>query len=143
MAVTITNRGLFLLASTDIEAADLRMAVLTGTVPAVGTVRDFNFLSDVLASTLDEATASGYSRMTLTGVTLTEDDTGNGVTLVADAPTQSTVAAGETFVAVAYYVEGGSDAARAVFAIDEPAAPLITNGSDVTYPALDITITNP
>ncbi len=143
MAVTVTNRGLFLIGSTDIGAADLRMAVFTGNVPGAGAVKDWDSLADVIASPLDEATVGGYSRMDLAGVDYVQDDANNRATLSADAPFQTAIQAGETFTAVAYYVEGATDETRELLAIDEPDTPLVTNGSDVTYPELTIHVTNP
>ena len=142
MAFTLTNRGLHtLLASAISGSTDLRALVIKGAVPSAATIRDLNTVADLLAeASVDEAAASGYSRQDLAGVTLTEVDASDNVTLVASAPTISEVAAGETWLAVAYYVEGASDAARLLIGVDEPAASLPTNGSDVTLPALSITV---
>lgn len=140
MAATVTNRGLFLIANTDIDAADIRMLAFTGTVPAAATIRDWNTVADAIASTLNEATVSGYARVDLAGIALNEDDATDKVTLTATAGTNTGVAAGETFTCVGFYIEAASDATRELIMIDEPAAPLITNGGNVTYPQLSVNI---
>lgn len=143
MAFTFANRGLYTLLNSAISGTtDLRMAVFTGTIPAAATIRDWNFLSDVIADASSaEAVASGYSRADLAGVTLAEDDALDKVTLVATAPTWTTVAVGETWTFVAYYVEGASDAARTLIGIDAPASSIVTNGGNVTGPALAVNVT--
>jgi acetyl-CoA acetyltransferase len=142
MAAVLANRGLYSLLNLAISGStDLRQAVFTGTMPAAGTIRDWNFLSDVIADASSaEAAASGYSRADLGSVTLTEVDASDNVTLTAAAPTYTAVAAGETWVFVAYYIEGASDAARTLVALDEPAATQVTNGSDITGPAFSLTV---
>lgn len=143
MPFTFANRGLFTLLNTAISGTtDLRQAVFTGTVPAAGTIRDWNFLSDVIADASSaEAVASGYARADLAGVTLTENDAGDNVTLVATAPVYTAVAAGETWTFVAYYVEAASDATRTLIGIDAPASSIPTNGGNITGPALSVTVT--
>lgn len=143
MAFVFANKGLYSLLNLAVSGStDLRQAVFTGTVPAAGTIRDWNTLADVIADASSaESVASGYARADLAGVTLTEDDTANNVTLVADAPTYASVAAGETWTFVAYYIEGASDAARTLIAIDAPASSQVTNGGNITGPALSVTIT--
>lgn len=143
MAFVFANRGLFHLMNVAISGStDLRQAVFTGTPIAAGTIRDFNFLSDVIAdATSAESVAAGYARADLASVTLTEDDSANNVTLTAAAPTYTAVAAGETWVFVAFYVEAGSDAARTLIGVDTPAATQVTNGGNITGPALAVTVT--
>jgi hypothetical protein len=140
MAHIVTNRGLYLLGKDDASAMDIRMAVFTGTVPAAATIRDWNFLSEVIASALNEATVANYARMDLAGVTLTEVDGSDTATLTATAPTINNVGAGETFTCVAFYKFNASDAAAEVLSVDEPAAPIITNGGNITFPALSLTV---
>ncbi len=141
MAFTFCNRGLYtLMASAISGATDLRMAVFTGTVPAVATIRDWNTLADVIADASSaEAVASGYARADLAGVTLAEDDALDKVTLVATASTWTSVAAGETWTFAALYVEGASDSARTLIGIDDPGS-LPTNGGNITGPAVAINL---
>lgn len=140
---TFANRGLYTLLNSAVSGStDLRQAVFTGTPPAAGTIRDWNFLSDVIADASSaESVASGYARADLAGVTLTESDASDNVTLVASAPTYTAVAVGETWTFVAFYIEAGSDAARTLIGIDEPASTQVTNGGDIVGPALSVTVT--
>lgn len=140
MAITVSNRGLYLLAKDDASLIDVRVAVFTGTVPAAATIRDWNFLSEVIASALVEAAATNYARQDVTGVTLTEVDGTDEVTYTADAMTINSVGSGETWTCVAWYKFNASDSAAELIAVDEPASPLVTNGGNVTLPALDISI---
>ena len=41
----------------------------------------------------------------------------------------------------AYYVEGASDAARTLIGIDAPASSQVTNGGNITGPALTVNVT--
>jgi acetyl-CoA acetyltransferase len=143
MAFVFANRGLYTLLNTAISGStDLRQAVFTGTVPSAATIRDWNFLSDVIADASSaEAVASGYARADLAGVTLTESDAADNVTLVATAPVYTAVAAGETWTFVAYYVEAATDATRSLIGTDAPASSQVTNGGNITGPALSVTIT--
>jgi hypothetical protein len=141
MPFTFTNRGLFTFLNSAISGStDIRMAVFKGTVPSVGSIRDMNFLNELTAVST-EAAASGYSRADLASVTVTESDGSDNVTLTAAAPSWTSVAVGETWTHVAYYVEGGSDAARVLIGVDDPASDLVTNGGNIVGPALSITVT--
>lgn len=143
MAFVFANRGLYTLLNSAVSGStDIRQAAFTGTVPAAGTIRDWNFLSDVIADASSaEAVASGYARADLASVTLTESDASDNVTLTAAAPSYGAITAGETWTFVAYYIEGASDAARTLIGVDQPASTLITNGGAVTGPALSVTVT--
>jgi hypothetical protein len=143
MPFYFTNRGLHTLLNSAISGTtDIRQAVFTGSLPAVGTVRDWNFLSDLIADAGSaESVAAGYARADLAGVTLTENDTPDNVTLTATAPVYTAVAAGETWTFVAYYIEGASDAARILLGVDQPASSIPTNGGNITGPALSVTVT--
>ena len=135
---TFTNRGLYTLLSNQISGStDIRQAVFKGTVPTSNSVRDMNTLAD-LKAVATEATASGYARADLSGVTVDESDASDIVVLSASAPVYSTVAVGETWTFVAYYIEGASDSARTLLAIDEPTSPRATTGGNVTGPQLYI-----
>jgi hypothetical protein len=144
MAFTVTNHGIYYLLNTAITSPDIRMVVFKGTVPAASSIRAWDFVSEAIASTLDESTG-GYTRPDLASVTLTKEPSGaNSVTLTAASPTIPGAQAptGETWVAVGYYVHTGSDATGVLLGIDTPTPPnLATNGADVTMPALLITIT--
>lgn len=141
MPFTVTNRGLNQITQTAFTAAtDLRVLVFKTTTPTVANIRDYNSVADLLAATT-EATASGYSRTALTGLTVTENDTPDTVTITATAPVWTSVAVGETWLGVAYYIEAATDALRQLIAVDVPAASVVTNGGNITGPTLLITIT--
>lgn len=141
MAFTMTNRGLFYLLNNAISAStDIRAAVFKGSAPAAATIRDYDFLSS-LTGAMTEAAASGYARVDLASVAITESDASDNVTITAAAWTMNSVAAGETWTAIGYYIEGASDAARTLIGVDVPSSSITTNGSNITGPSLLITIT--
>jgi hypothetical protein len=141
MPHTMTNRGLFYLQNNAISAStDFRCLVFKTTTPSVAAIRDYNFVSDLLAATT-EAAASGYARVDLAGVAISESDASDNVTITATAPTITSVAAGETWLGVAYYIEGASDAARTLISVDVPASSVSTNGGDITLPQMSYTVT--
>ncbi len=141
MAFTFANRGLYTLMNSAISGTtDIRQAVFKGAAPTVAAMRDMNVLSD-LTAVMTEAAAAGYARADLAGVALAEDDALDKVTLVATAPTYSNVAAGETWTAVAYYIEAATDATRTLIGVDVTAATQVTNGGSITGPALSVNIT--
>ena len=136
----MTNRGLFTVANTAITAStDVRCAVFKGSTPTAAAIRDMNFLSD-LTAVMTEAAAAGYARVAVTGETITENDSPDTVTFVTAAPSWASVAVGETWTALAWYIEGASDAARVLLSVDIPSSTLVTNGGPVTGPALTYTI---
>lgn len=141
MAFTMTNRGLYYLLNNAVSGStDIRAAVFKGSAPSAATIRDYNFLSD-LTGAMTEAAASGYSRADLASVAITESDASDNVTITAAAPSWTSVAVGETWTAIGYYIEGASDAARTLIGVDVPSSSLVTNGGNVTGPALSITVT--
>jgi len=111
MGITITNRGLYYLANNAISGStDIRAGVIKGAVPSAATIRDLNFVADLLAEDgVVEAAAAGYSRQDLANVALTEVDASDHVTLTTDGWTM-TVAAGETWLATFYFVHTGDNA---------------------------------
>ena len=140
----MTTKGIQTLLAQNITTAaapDIRMIVFKGTFPAPSAIKDLNTVADAIATTLDEAAASGYSRanaaLDLT-ITVTEDDTNDKVTITAPAPTLTSVAAGETWTAVGYYLyNAGADSTKELIGIDVPTpATIDTNGQNVTLPAL-------
>lgn len=141
MAHTMTNRGLYTLANSAISAStDIRLAVFKGSAPSAATIRDYNFLSDI-AGAMTEAAASGYARADLAGVTITESDASDNVTITATGPTFTSVAAGETWVAIAYYIYNASDSAAVLLSVDVPSSAQVTNGGNITISGLTYTIT--
>lgn len=140
----VTNKGLYYIANNAISSStDLRAAVMKGTTPSAATIRDLDDLAAAIATTWDEAAAANYARIDLASVTITESDASDNVTITAAAPTINSVGAGETWVAICYYIEGASDAARPLISVDVPASSIATNGGNITLPAFSLTITNP
>lgn len=140
MAHIVTTRGLYAIVSNAITGStDLRMAVFVGAEPAAATIRDYNFLSQ-LTGAMTEAAATNYARQDLAGVTVTEVDGSDNVTITANAPTINSVGAGETWTTVAYYIFNASDAAAELISVDTPAASIATNGGNITLPALSLTV---
>lgn len=146
MAFVVTNKWLDYCHGTVISAAtDIRMLVFTGTVPSTATIRAFDFVQNAIDSSLNEATASGYSRQDLTISYTPESAGGNNLVISATAPVLTAVASGQTFVAVGYFVETAAsptDSNRVLIGIDVPTPPTIdTNDANITLPALSLTVT--
>lgn len=138
---TMANRGLYTLLNSAISGStDLRALVFKTTTPTAAAIRDMDTVADLLAATT-EAAASGYGRIDLASVTITESDASDNVTITAAAPTTAAIAAGETWLGIAYYVEGASDAARMLIGVDVPTSSQVTNGGTITLPALTVTTT--
>jgi hypothetical protein len=145
MPMYLTNKGLARIAGGVSGSTDIRAAVFsdTGTLTKA-IIQDLNSLADLEAvASVAEVTNTGYARFDLAGVTVTVDDTGNQVTITATAPTSGAITAGDTWRRIAYYIEGASDAARDLLAVDIPAAGITPNGGAITLPALSITVTDP
>ena len=142
MAFTVTNKWLDYMHTAAISGStDIRQIVFKGTVPSVATMRDWDFVSDAIASTLDEAAVAGYSRPDPT-VTYTPSDASDNVVISCPATVLTSVAAGETWTAVGWYVNVGTDATNVLIGVDVPTpATLVTNGQNVTLPALQLTVT--
>lgn len=145
MAFVFATHGLHALLSTAISGStDLRCGVLTnaGTLNA-SDIRNCDDVADLLAlSGIVEAAASGYSRQDLASVTLTEVDASDNVTLTAAAPTISSVAGGETWRNVFYFIEVGADSADILIGVDTPSSTIATNGGNITLPALSVTVSD-
>ena len=124
MADLVTNKCKYELFTGDanLDAADLRMALIKTTPPTA----DTNFMDGIT-----EVTVSGYARQTLTGETVTEDDTNDFAYLDATDPVWTALAAGETIIGAVLFRHTGADATAPVYAFydftDTP-----TNGGDVT-----------
>lgn len=138
-----TNRGLFLLMSSDFDAIDFRALLITTEV-AAATGRDHNFVSEVIAAGT-ETTATGYSRKTLAGVATAESDASDNATV-----SWSTVAwgalGGATNTAIAqmviYKFNASDAAAEAICYVGGSALPFTTNGSTVSSTTPTVTATS-
>lgn len=144
MAHIVTNRGLQTLSTVNIGSADIRALVVTNaSLPTDAAIRDMNFVSDLLTGGVTEAAVTNYARQDLGAVTVTEVDASDNVTITTAGATMNAVAAGETWAAVAYYIEGASDAARILLSVDKVATPVATNGGNMSIPGFSWTVNNP
>ena len=103
-------------------------------------------MSDALATTLDEATATSVSwtagRIDPGTLTITPSEALDNIVITTPAPVLTAVTTGETWTAVGFYIEGANDTARTLLGVDIPTpSTLTTNGQNVTLPALLLTIT--
>lgn len=124
MADLVTNKLKYELATGDanLDAADLRCGLIKTTAPTV----DTNFRSDVT-----ELTVGGYSLQTLSGKTVTEDDTNDFAYLDATDPQFTALASGETIIFGFLYRHVSVASDSPVYACyDVTDTP--TNGGDVT-----------
>ncbi len=112
MTTMATNRGMYLIASGDVDMRDdtIKVMLLTSAYTPVATA---NFVSDVSAFELSGtgyvAGFGGAGRKSLTGKTFTEDDAGGTATFDADNLTWTTITAG-TFQHAAIIKEVTTDA---------------------------------
>ena len=129
----VTNRGLQLLASTDFDAIDFRALLIINEV-AAATGRDHNFIDAVITAGT-EATCTGYSRKTLAGITVTEVDASDIVTVAFSTIAWGALggAANCQLSQLIIYRFNASDAAAEVIAYVGAASglPFTTNGSTV------------
>lgn len=98
-------------------------------------VRDADTLAALIALALDEATFTGYSRQTATGVTVTVDDTNNRTDVDAADPVWSpTTAEAVTRIAAVYDPDttGGTDSDIVPLFVDDFALTTATSGT-LTY----------
>lgn len=140
----VTNRGLQLLASVDFDAIDFRALLITTEV-AAATGRDHNFIDAVITAGT-ETTATGYARKTLAGITVTESDASDNVTVAFTSISWGALG-GATNTAIAQlviYRFNASDAAAEVIAYVGAASglPFTTNGSTVTSTTPTFTLTS-
>jgi hypothetical protein len=95
-------------------------------------IRDADNLTAVLATALDEATFTGYSRQTATGVTVTVDDVNNRVDVDCNDPSWSpTTAQAITRIGLFYDPDTttGTDADLVPLFIDDFALTTATSGT--------------
>lgn len=108
--------------------------ILTGT-ETDDNIRDADTLTAVIALAVNEATFTGSSRVTATGVTVTVDDTNNRVDVDAVDPSWSpTTAEAITRILLAYDPDttGGTDADIIPVFVDDFALTTATSGT-LTY----------
>jgi hypothetical protein len=110
-------------------ASDSLIAVLLASAGLVSdaTLRDYDDLAAILAGASDEATFTGYSRQTLTNVTVTVDDTNNRVDIDCDDPSWSPTTAEALGKIVICYKPSSS-------AVDSDCIPLFADDFVLTTP---------
>lgn len=128
MADLVTNKCKYELFTGDanLDAATLKVLLLKSGTPTV----DTNFVNDLTPGT-NEISVSGYSRQTLSGVSVTEDDTNDFAYLDATDPVFASLVAGETITWAILFRQVTTDSDSPVYcAYDLTDTP--TNGGDVT-----------
>ena len=117
------------------ESADAFVWVVFSGSETDAVIRDVDDLTALLATTLDEATFTGYSRQTATGVTVTVDDTNDRVDIdCADPVWSPTTAQAITRIALCYDGDtgAGTDANIIPIFFDDFALTTATSGT-LTY----------
>lgn len=126
MANLVTNKLLYELMTGDanLDAADLRCLLLKSGTPTV----DTNVVNDIVSG---ESTATGYSRLTMTGETVTEDDTNDFAYLDADDAAFGALSGSESVTWAVVFRHTGSDASAPVYGCYD-VTDMPVNGSTVT-----------
>ena len=137
MAALIANiaKGKFAYYSTLPAANDALIWVLFSGSETDANVRDTDTLTTMIALAVDEATFTGYSRQTATGVVVTVDDTNDRVDVDAADPSWSpTTAQALTRIGLFYDPDttGGTDGDLIPLFVDDFALTTPTSGT-VTY----------
>lgn len=104
-------------------------------------LRDYNDLAALLAGTSNECTATGYARQTLTGVTVTVDDTGDRVNVDCNdvnLGVVGTAGAGQLQGKVLLCYDGDTTAGT-----DSNIIPVSAHSYDVTFEGTSVTIQMP
>jgi hypothetical protein len=114
---------------TNLSTADVRAALLKTTTTA-DTEDDVTFLAGY--TTLGEATASGYARVTCTGEAVSIDLTNNRAEFTTSNMAFAAMAAGDTIQGVLLYVHVTNDADSLPIAFLEFASNFLTNGGALT-----------
>lgn len=139
----LTNRGLYLLMSTDFDAIDFRAMLIKNEV-AAATGRDHNTLNEAITAGT-EADCTGYSRKTLAGVTTTESDASDNVTVAFSSVSWGALG-GASNCAIAQmviYKYNASDSSAEVIAyVGGSSLSFTTNGSTVTSTTPTFTATS-
>lgn len=119
------------------ETADalVVLVLVTAGLQSDATLIDYDTVSDILAAANDEATFTGYARVTASGVTVTVDDTNNWVDVDCADPQWSPTTAqaiGKIIVAYDNDTGAGTDANLIPLFADDFALTTPTSGT-VTY----------
>lgn len=124
MADLVTNKCKYELFTGDanLDAADIRAGLIKTTAPTA----DTNFRADVT-----ELTVGGYAQQTLTGETVTEDDTNDFAYLDANDAVFAGLASGETAIFAFTYRHVTNAADSPVYGCYD-ITDTATNGGDIT-----------
>lgn len=130
MASSLYNTGLekILNATVNLNAsADVRVLALKS---GYTFDPDHDVVNDLTPGS-NELTVAGYARLTCTGEVITRDDTNNRVFFDLNDPAFAALTAGETIIALVFFIHTGSDATAQLIAyIDVVDTP--TNGGTIT-----------
>jgi len=128
MADVVTNKCKYELFTGDanLDAADLRVLLMKGGSPDP----DWNVVNDITPGT-NELTVSGYSRQTLAGESVTEDDTNDFAYLDATDPVFSSLVTGETITYAALFRFVTNDTDSPIYCFYD-VADTPTNGGNIT-----------
>ena len=144
MPFVMANRGIFYLLNNAVTAAtDIRALVCSDAgSPTDAQMEDLNVVTDLAGIGLVEVTNGGYARPDLASVAIAEDDTGNWTQISAAAPTINSVAAGNVWKRIVYFVQVGADGSNPILGVDTPTLTVTPNGGNVTLPALVIRVSD-
>lgn len=137
-----TNRGKYLLATADFDAIDFRAALIKAEV-VEATGEEYNTLSQFIAAS-NEADCTGYARATLSGISVTEQDSSSDNAIVTWSNISWGALGGASNCAIAQvviYRHNASDSsAEAIAVLGGSSLAFTTNGSTVTSSGLQLTI---
>lgn len=139
----LTNRGLYLLMSSDFDAIDFRAMLIKNEV-AAATGRDHNTLNEAITAGT-EADCTGYSRKTLAGVTTTESDASDNTTVAWSSVSWGALGgASNCQIAqmVIYKYNAADSSAEVIAYVGGSSLAFTTNGSTVTSTTPTITATS-
>lgn len=127
----MTNKGKYEVISRANPGPTYRLMLVNTPPASAGVAADLNTVSQVVAN---ELSGTGYARVTLSGVTVTEDDSGDRVVFDATDPaTYTAINAGTIAGAWVYIRVGGGDVdASDLLVCFLDCTDLVTNGGDVT-----------
>lgn len=113
----------------------IALVLVSSGLESDATLRDYDDVSTILAASNDEATFTGYARVTLSGVTVTVDDTNDRVDVTCTNPSFSPTTAqalGAILIAYDNDTTAGTDTSLVPIFKDDFALTTPTSGS-VTY----------
>lgn len=128
MASHTTNKGNADVLTRYSSGATFQAMLVTVAPASAAAAADLNFVSDVVANELADAS---YARVTLSGVAVTEDDTGDAAFLDAADVTFTSLAGGETPVGAWIYRLVTNDADSPLLSFIDTNDTVTTSGNNV------------